>query len=189
MATVQWVPLRFFLSSTPYPDQSMQESIAPTRRRDNRMIAPLARVMLGTVSFPAIDLPVDDPEEHRMRLWGMTLGMTRELIELACVDTTSIDGRPAWQQQFVTMAAARPKFSNLDMQWLVEFYLRVSKPRSKSQHSSSLRKHRHTKETIIYITAFRRAIYTAVALRILLLLAGIGYIGRRLPISRLIKLY
>lgn len=51
------------------------------------------------------------------------------------------------------------------------------------------RKHRHTKETIIYITAFRRAIYTAVALRILLLLAGIGYIGRRLSISRLIKLY
>lgn len=51
------------------------------------------------------------------------------------------------------------------------------------------RKHRHTKETIIYITAFRRAIYTAVALRILLLLAGIGYLGRRLPLSRLIKLY
>ncbi|KAG2224446.1 hypothetical protein INT45_010512, partial [Circinella minor] len=108
VAAVQWVPLQFFLSKTPYPDTPLRKSF-----------------MIGNVSFPAIDLPTED-ESRRMQLWGLTLGMTRELIELT--ETPGTMGRPAWQQ-FVTMAKAYPKFSYSDMNVLIRFFMYIQPPK------------------------------------------------------------
>ena len=81
--------------------------------------------MVGKVSFPAIDLPTED-ESRRMQLWGLTLGMTRELIELT--EIPGPVGRPAWQQ-FVTMAKAYPKFSYKDMNLLIRFFMYIQPPK------------------------------------------------------------
>lgn len=69
------MPLRFFLSGG--ADQTIEETLA-VRRTTIPWISP----SLETFHFPAIDLPTDDPQRI-FRLWGLTLGMTDDLIELA----------------------------------------------------------------------------------------------------------
>ncbi|KAI9265064.1 NUDIX hydrolase domain-like protein [Phascolomyces articulosus] len=134
VAVVQWVPLRFFLSPSPYPDSPLRKSF-----------------MIGNVSFPAIELPTDN-ENHHLQLWGLTLGMTRELIELT--DTPGSDGRPIWQQ-FVTMARGYPRFSHKDMNVLIRFFMYIQPPKRKQDRER------------VYMTSLRRAIYVAVLWRII----------------------
>ncbi|KAI8145605.1 NUDIX hydrolase domain-like protein [Fennellomyces sp. T-0311] len=146
VALAQWVPLRYFLSTEAYPDTPVRTSI-----------------MLGSVAFPAIDLPTD--EKHQMRLWGMTLGMTSELIEFT---TRRHDGRPAWQQQFVKMANQHPAFSQRDIGWLYRFFLWLQPAQRKQDTIKSFQK------------AIRRAISIAVVWRLAVGVAVLGSLGRKL---------
>ncbi|KAI8070786.1 hypothetical protein BC940DRAFT_331615 [Gongronella butleri] len=81
VAAVDWIPWQLFVAPrqelTPHLAQ-VHESLVPRnvqglRRRVHQML-------LGTIALPAIDLPVSSP--LRFRLWGLTLGMTKELIQM-----------------------------------------------------------------------------------------------------------
>jgi hypothetical protein len=100
----------------------------------------LLRPLLGGVSFPAIDLPIDKhsdmtispggdntPSYRRFRLWGLTLAMTRDLIQL----TGQAD------LPFVALVAGTPRYSRQDIgMWikciaLVSLWTRSSSSLSK----------------------------------------------------------
>lgn len=122
------VPFDFFLSSADYPDQRVKESLAPAKRKSNGFAASLTRHMLGSISFPAIDLRSDD-ESRPLRLWGLTLGMTCELIELTVEQEHHSEGRPAWQQTklaFVKLARSAPVYSVKDVGYLVRLIAYVT---------------------------------------------------------------
>ncbi|KAI9498916.1 hypothetical protein BDB00DRAFT_325943 [Zychaea mexicana] len=110
-----------------------------------------------------------------MQLWGLTLGMTRELIELTEVAAASSNGgRPAWQQ-FVTMAKAYPKFSFKDMNVLIRFFMYLQPPQRKQDVER------------VYMASLRKAIYVAVIWRAVLGVAVVGLLGRKLLLHLRLK--
>ncbi|KAF7727442.1 hypothetical protein EC973_007511 [Apophysomyces ossiformis] len=111
VAAVQWVPISFFLSPSTV-DQFMTQPLAATRSTRQKSLSPM-RHMFGSVTFPSVDLPSDDPT-RRFRLWGLTLGLTRDLIQRVS------EGRPAWQVlAFIKHARRMPHYSHADLRWLM----------------------------------------------------------------------
>lgn len=66
--------------------------------------------MMGSVTFPAIDLPTSPEVKTLFRLWGLTLGMTREIIEFTQLDHNRL--------AFLQLAKSKPIFSRPDIGWL-----------------------------------------------------------------------
>ncbi|ORZ01523.1 NUDIX hydrolase domain-like protein [Syncephalastrum racemosum] len=176
VGAVEWVPLRFFLTPASQPGPWIREPLAGRRRHISstlgRIMAPITQYSLGTISFPAIDLPSESG--HMLRLWGLTLGMTRELIEMTAPEEEDDDsgGRPAWQRKkeqipFVTMANSLPTYSHPDLTLLVTLFVRFCRRKG------------HSKEKV-YFAALRWAIYTAVLIRASVAMAFVSWFIRRL---------
>lgn len=72
------VPLSFFLATEPYPSRPVSESLSISYP----LLRPLMQWMMGSVSFPAVDLP----GTPHFRLWGLTMGMTRDIIQFTQLD-------------------------------------------------------------------------------------------------------
>lgn len=83
------MPLSYFLSKEEYPSyQPITEALNMARYK-SKWLNKFARLMLGTVQFPAYYLPtnletrsVSTNETLLFRLWGLTLGMTNDIIEM-----------------------------------------------------------------------------------------------------------
>ncbi|KAI9304143.1 hypothetical protein BJ944DRAFT_90764 [Cunninghamella echinulata] len=78
----------------------------------------LSQFLLGTISFPAIDLPLTtngedniEKDNRRFRLWGLTLGMTRDIIQLA--DQPNLP--------FISFVTSAPSYSKKDIGWSIQF--------------------------------------------------------------------
>lgn len=136
-----------------------------------RIMAPITQYSLGTISFPAIDLPSESG--HMLRLWGLTLGMTRELIEMTAPggDDDDSGGRLAWQRKteqipFVAMAKSLPTYSHPDLSFLVTLFVRLSPRKGRSKEK-------------IYFAGLRWAIYTTVLVRTSVAIALASWFIRR----------
>ncbi|KAG1144850.1 hypothetical protein G6F37_003406 [Rhizopus arrhizus] len=104
VASVRWVPLDFFLSSQPVPYQPITEPLSLVRQINSTFIRSCLDLMFGTITFASIDLPpTTDP--HLFRLWGLTMGMTKDIVKL--VDTQ--------HSFFYRLTTRNPTFSRLDI--------------------------------------------------------------------------
>ncbi|KAI9020227.1 NUDIX hydrolase domain-like protein [Phycomyces nitens] len=168
VAAVKWVPLSFFLTNEPYNYDLVTQNLAPRSMRKGT-IAPFARLMMGTVSFPAIDLPTLDNDSHNFRLWGITLGMTRDLMVCA-------EGRPAWHNHtsiqstketfpFVKFAKSPPLFSHKDISFMFWVMYRVTAAKSNLFKSRQNMLPKIDRENETMLIAFQRAIGLAIVLR------------------------
>ncbi|CAO3688851.1 unnamed protein product [Rhizopus microsporus] len=72
-----------------------------------RWLKSLLNVMLGTISFTSIDLPPTTASDNVFRLWGLTMGMTKDIIKL--VDTK--------ESFFYKLTTQSPRFSRVDIGW------------------------------------------------------------------------
>jgi hypothetical protein len=91
-----------------------------------RSVAPVAHGLFGNMEVPAIDLPDGDPSSPP-RLWGLTLGMTIQLINMA---SESISGRPNRSRNekrlaFVELQRSPPKYSYPDIAALVWLFFKI----------------------------------------------------------------
>ncbi|CAO3590792.1 unnamed protein product [Absidia cylindrospora] len=188
VASVEWVPLDFFLSSTSMINTAATgavESLTPRvlfgwRRR-------LLQPLLGTITFPAIDLPVHDitihdpddqqPHHHispprRFRLWGLTLGMTRDLIELAGQDDLP----------FLALVAGTPRYSRKDLGWwihcltIVTLFWRRKVTHSMSYPSSQSRQQADWIK--VYHGSIRTGLAMAMVGRLVVVSLGISWLVR-----------
>lgn len=117
------IPLDFFLSPIT-SEAAVVESLTPRVFFGWRHT--LLQHLLGTVTFPAIDLPVKNETtnditaaalpQRRFRLWGMTLAMTRDLVHL------SDDGI----LPFSSLVATSPRFSRRDIGWWIQITARTT---------------------------------------------------------------
>jgi hypothetical protein len=84
----------------------MTEQLIISRTR-SKWLVPLMRLMIGSVTFPAIDLPISSDIKTIFRLWGLTMGMTSDLIEFT--------GIPENRLAFVQLTTTKPIFSRPDI--------------------------------------------------------------------------
>lgn len=66
--------------------------------------------MMGSVTFPAIDLPTSPEVKTIFRLWGLTMGMTRDIIEFTQLDHNRL--------AFLQLTRSKPIYSRPDIGWL-----------------------------------------------------------------------
>ncbi|CAO3688855.1 unnamed protein product [Rhizopus microsporus] len=107
VAAVRWVPLSFFLSSQVLDYTPITEPLSIFRHMKRRWLKSLLNVMLGTISFTSIDLPPTTASDNVFRLWGLTMGMTKDIIKL--VDTK--------ESFFYKLTTQSPRFSRVDIGW------------------------------------------------------------------------
>ncbi|CAO3653173.1 unnamed protein product [Mucor hiemalis] len=110
VAAVQWVPLSFFLSTEPYPYRPITEQLNIVKLNRSKWVSPLIRLMMGSVTFPAIDLPTSPEVKTIFRLWGLTMGMTRDIIEFTQLDHNRL--------AFLQLTRSKPIYSRPDIGWL-----------------------------------------------------------------------
>ncbi|KAI8332231.1 hypothetical protein BC941DRAFT_436996 [Chlamydoabsidia padenii] len=169
VASVEWIPLNFFLSPIPNNTHYAEESLTP--RIIHGWRRQLLQPLLGTVSFPAIDLPIHSTSQlpdRRFRLWGLTLAMTRDLIQL-----TGHDELP-----FLALVAATPRYSRRDIGWWIKCITAVSMfwqqkvtSLSKSQQQAQWEK--------LYYGSMRLGLMMAMATRAVALVLGVSWLLRR----------
>ncbi|KAI9273904.1 hypothetical protein EDC94DRAFT_510477, partial [Helicostylum pulchrum] len=107
------VPLSFFLSSkdTLYASyRPITEQLSLVRLNKNKWVTSFIRLMMGSVTFAAIDLPTTRETRTNFRLWGLTMGMTRDIIQFARLEEENLS--------FVKLVNARPIYSRPDIGWL-----------------------------------------------------------------------
>jgi hypothetical protein len=75
----------------------------------------LLGLILGTIAFPSVYLPSTDTTAARFRLWGLTMGMTKDLIKLN--DTNHV---------FVKLTETLPGYSWPDIGWLTYMITKVN---------------------------------------------------------------
>ena len=83
------------------------EPLSIFRHMKRRWLKSLLNVMLGTISFTSIDLPPTTASDNVFRLWGLTMGMTKDIIKL--VDTK--------ESFFYKLTTQSPRFSRVDIGW------------------------------------------------------------------------
>jgi hypothetical protein len=120
------IPLQFFLSVEPYAYRPMKIKLMNKMPPHLRSLAPVAQGFFGNMEVPAIDLPDGNPSSPP-RLWGLTLGMTSQLISLTA-ETTS--GRPIRSRNekrftFVDLERSSPKYSFPDIAALVWLFFKI----------------------------------------------------------------
>ncbi|KAG2211721.1 hypothetical protein INT47_008818 [Mucor saturninus] len=110
VAAVQWVPLSFFLATElSYPTQYITEPLMPIRSYP--LLRPWMNWVMGSVSFAAVDL------SPQFRLWGLTLLMTRDLVQFAGKEQ---------DLAFVRLVNQPPVYSRRDIGWLVRLITYLS---------------------------------------------------------------
>ena len=101
------VPLDFFLSTEAYPFQPVTEQLTLVRQK-NKWYTPLIHSMMGTITMPAIDLPTES-SEAKFRLWGLTMGMTRDIIQFTKLKDLA----------FVKLTSKPPTYSRPDIGFMI----------------------------------------------------------------------
>lgn len=112
---------------------------------------------MGTVSFPAIDLPTDTATQFR--LWGLTMGMTRDLIEFTKLQ----------QLLFVKLVNSKPIYSRPDIGWITLLVTQLTiyyKTFIKKNHVNFGAKLEWDK---VYFESIRKAVMLAILLRLVIL--------------------
>ncbi|CEP19662.1 hypothetical protein [Parasitella parasitica] len=105
VAAVEWVPLTFFTSDQPYENHAITEYLTLVRF-ENRFLNQFARFLLGSVTFPAIHLPAASTTQTTFKLWGLTLGMTNDIIEFT---------RKKNHLAFLKLTKSKPVYSRKDI--------------------------------------------------------------------------
>lgn len=118
------VPLKFFLSTEPYNFRPMKIKLMKKMPPYLKAMAPVAQELFGNMEVPAIDLPDSNPPP---RLWGLTLGMTSQLIDMT---EESISGRPHRSKNekhltFVKLDKSPPKYTYPDIAALVWLFYKA----------------------------------------------------------------
>jgi hypothetical protein len=73
--------------------------------------------MMGSVTFPAIDLPTCPEIKSIFRLWGLTMGMMRDIIEFT----------PNHQElAFMKLTSSAPIYSRPDIGWLTILIAKIT---------------------------------------------------------------
>ncbi|KAI7865446.1 NUDIX hydrolase domain-like protein [Spinellus fusiger] len=127
VTAVEWVPLSFFLSATPSQYEFVAEKVAP-RVIGKKVKNPIAQSVLGNVTFPSIVLPSDT---HFFRLWGITLRITQEVLDLT---QPCPKGRPSWRDihpskealPFMILCRTPPTFNSKDLAFFFWLFHRIS---------------------------------------------------------------
>ncbi|KAI8876915.1 hypothetical protein K501DRAFT_288657 [Backusella circina FSU 941] len=113
VADAQWIPLSFFLSNQVYPSRPVTEYLSVIQIRA-KWTGWFTRLMLGSVTFPSVDLPCHS--ETRFRLWGLTMRMTRDLVEFSRKENLG----------FIKLTEKSPEYSRPDIGWLVKLIARMT---------------------------------------------------------------
>jgi len=99
--TLHWTPLSTFVSPNPPPMWSTVTVDAASRiaPKHSAVLRLLVRVFLGTMQFPAIVLQPSHDQKHftpntRLKLWGLSLGMTLDLMSYMINPTSLHDRTP-----------------------------------------------------------------------------------------------
>jgi hypothetical protein len=66
--------------------------------------------MMGTITLPAIDLPTSPGNKTNFRLWGLTMGMTRDIIEFTDLNHNHL--------AFLELTRRKPIYSRPDIGWI-----------------------------------------------------------------------
>lgn len=111
------VRLSFFLSAQIYPSKPIVEQLTIGHFK-NKWLSLLMRLMIGSVTFPTIDLPTSNDVKTVFRLWGLTMGMTSDLVEFTNI--------PKNRLAFVQLTTAKPIFSRPDIGLLATFITRLT---------------------------------------------------------------
>lgn len=136
--------MSFFLATeTSYPIQFITEPLMPIQPT-YAFLRPWIHWMMGSVSFAALDL------SPQFRLWGLTLLMTRDLIQL----TGSTK-----ELAFVKLVNQAPVYSRPDIGWLVRFITWVSMYYNKNGKVKE-------EWDKVYFRSIRKAVVVAVLLRL-----------------------
>ncbi|KAI8090535.1 NUDIX hydrolase domain-like protein [Thamnidium elegans] len=151
VAAVQWVPLSFFLSTHSYASyRPITEQLSLVRLNKNKWATPLIRFMMGSVTFAAIDLPTST----NFRLWGLTMGMTRDIVEFTGLDNLS----------FVKMVNDKPIYSRPDIGWLALLFTQFTV--SYKKLTTNIDYGAKSEWDKVYFASIRRAVIFAVLLRL-----------------------
>ncbi|CAO3643720.1 unnamed protein product [Cunninghamella blakesleeana] len=167
VASVEWVPLSFFLNPI-HPNHSVQMMETLTPRLTNGWRRKVAQILLGTITFPAIDLPLqplphldnNDGPKRRFRLWGLTLGMTRDILQL-----TNQPNLP-----FISLVTTSPSYSRKDIGWSIQFVYSITyfwkKYITKSLYTSTIKSQHKATLDKIYYGSIRKGIALALISRL-----------------------
>ncbi|OBZ88024.1 Uncharacterized protein C14C4.10c [Choanephora cucurbitarum] len=112
VASVQWVPLPFFLSENSYSCQLITEALPIVRKFNSKWLQKAIQVMTGSVQFPAVDLPT----QQHFRLWGLTMGMTSDLVQFTQKKHLA----------FVQMTRKEPVYSRIDIKYLTRWITQLT---------------------------------------------------------------
>ncbi|CAO3680406.1 unnamed protein product [Umbelopsis ramanniana] len=173
VASVHWIPLQFFLSVEPYSYRPMKIKLMSKMPPHLRSLAPVAQGLFGNMEVPAIDLPDGNPSSPP-RLWGLTLGMTSQLINMT---VGSSSGRPIRSRNekrlaFVDLESSPPKYSFPDIAALVWMFFKMGiawqnirgvRTRSKSSRTTSWAE---DADLPLYYAALRKSLTVAGILRV-----------------------
>lgn len=88
--TLHWIPLTSLVSANPQPRWSNVTVDAASRLapKHSTALRLLVRVLIGSMEFPAIVLE-NRTSTHVLKLWGLSLGMTLDLMSYMIVPTPS----------------------------------------------------------------------------------------------------
>ncbi|GAA5798612.1 hypothetical protein HPULCUR_004017 [Helicostylum pulchrum] len=159
VAAVQWVPLSFFLSSkdTLYASyRPITEQLSLVRLNKNKWVTSFIRLMMGSVTFAAIDLPTTRETRTNFRLWGLTMGMTRDIIQFARLEEENLS--------FVKLVNARPIYSRPDIGWLALLFTQFTVYYKKL--TTNIDYGAKSEWDKVYFASIRRAVIFAVLLRL-----------------------
>ncbi|KAG2234420.1 hypothetical protein INT48_007168 [Thamnidium elegans] len=126
------------------------EQLSLVRLNKNKWATPLIRFMMGSVTFAAIDLPTST----NFRLWGLTMGMTRDIVEFTGLDNLS----------FVKMVNDKPIYSRPDIGWLALLFTQFTV--SYKKLTTNIDYGAKSEWDKVYFASIRRAVIFAVLLRL-----------------------
>ena len=91
--SIHWIPLSAFVSQKQgIPAWSTVTVDAASRitPKHSALLTFLVRLLIGSMQFPAILLPTEQPSQNPLKLWGLSLGMTLDLMSyMVLPDTTT----------------------------------------------------------------------------------------------------
>jgi hypothetical protein len=103
------------LSTEPYPYRPITEQLNLSKSK-SPWLTPFIRLMMGSITFQAIDLPTSPETKTRFRLWGLTMGMTRDIIEFTKLNHLA----------FLKMTRSKPHYSRPDIGWITTMITHIT---------------------------------------------------------------
>jgi len=169
VASIHWIPIQFLLSTEPYSYRPMKIKLMSKMPPHLRSMAPVAHALFGNMEVPAIDLPDGNPDSPP-RLWGLTLGMTVQLIGMTADLTSGRPNRPK-KLALVELERSAPKYTYPDIAALVWLFAKVGLA---WQRARGVKREDKVKSTTwaggpdlrIYFAALRKSLAVAGLLRL-----------------------